>query len=447
MSEENGREYVQFLNMRKVTEKAESLARVEQFFDDSVTLTDKNYMKEVKLLATNNVLTNLLIGHTNDLAVAYNRSHNSYYRVPKRYGMDHFTHRIVIDITDNMISGGFIENKAGTYYSYDSLKDKRKVSEMLPTEKLIDWFDGANNESWGTTNRQFKDPIILKDKENSYHIKKLVDYKESQNTKTCRQEMEEYNEFISSILLCTNQALGGIRADQTPATSRAAVPAFSSPYSKTLLSIPKLDSRLHRIWNNKNWDHGGRFYGADYQQLNEQERAILTIDGSPVVELDYSALHLRMLYHLEGKDFTGDPYQAVAAGNPNIRKLLKIICLVGINAASPVQALIAVERNKDAKPLIEKFEKSGKKLEGLLDSFKKVHHPIASKLYSGAGIELQNKDSKIAADILSHFTKRSIPCLCVHDSFIVPQQHKGELWNAMMEMYAKHMGGFSPIVK
>ena len=51
--------------------------------------------------------------------------------------------------------------------------------------------------------------------------------------------------------------------------------------------------------------------------------------------------------------------------------------------------------------------------------------------FSGAGIKLQNLDSNIAAHVLNDLTNREIPCLTVHDSFIVTRQNEEHLAKAM----------------
>ena len=61
-----------------------------------------------------------------------------------------------------------------------------------------------------------------------------------------------------------------------------------------------------------NWDNGGRLYslGNGYQQMSQEERAAMLINGEPVVEIDVSASHVRVLYGLSGQplDPATDPY-------------------------------------------------------------------------------------------------------------------------------------------
>jgi hypothetical protein len=72
--------------------------------------------------------------------------------------------------------------------------------------------------------------------------------------------------------------------------------------------------RRRRIFSGGSWKSGGRFYGGWWQRLpGKWRQRIRIIDDEPIVELDYSGLHIIMLYAIEGidywKEFGEDPYQ------------------------------------------------------------------------------------------------------------------------------------------
>ena len=75
------------------------------------------------------------------------------------------------------------------------------------------------------------------------------------------------------------------------------------------------------------------------------------------------------------------------------------------------------------------------------------HRPIKQFLGSGIGLKLQNKDGRMAIDILSHFANKGIPVLPVHDSFIIAADYGDELKEVMTEVYFAHNGGFTCPVK
>ena len=75
------------------------------------------------------------------------------------------------------------------------------------------------------------------------------------------------------------------------------------------------------------------------------------------------------------------------------------------------------------------------------------HRPIRQYLGSGVGIKLQNRDGRMAIDILSHFANKGIPVLPVHDSFIIAASYGDELKDVMQKVYSAHNNGFYCPVK
>ena len=53
----------------------------------------------------------------------------------------------------------------------------------------------------------------------------------------------------------------------------------------------------------------------------------------------------------------------------------------------------------------------------------------------------------MAIDVLSHFAKRGIPVLPVHDSFIIATGYGDELKEVMQKVYSAHNNGFYCPVK
>ena len=53
-----------------------------------------------------------------------------------------------------------------------------------------------------------------------------------------------------------------------------------------------------------------------------------------------------------------------------------------------------------------------------------------------------NIDGRITAKVINHFTKKNIPVLTVHDSYINPYTHTGELRRVMNDAVAEELKGF-----
>ena len=190
-------------------------------------------------------------------------------------------------------------------------------------------------------------------------------------------------------------------------------------------------------------DHGGRFYG-DFQTLPRAVRKRMTINGQPVVEPDYSGLHIRMLYHKLGLDFRDECY----VYNKNDwqhtidRERMKLASLIIINAD---------DRKKAANAIFFKLGgrgigcKTGAEIEALMQLFEEHHKPIKKFFYSDEGVRLQFLDSEIMHGVLKELVRLKVPALPVHDSVVVPIEW-GDLCKQVMGSEYKMAMGFDSII-
>jgi hypothetical protein len=200
---------------------------------------------------------------------------------------------------------------------------------------------------------------------------------------------------------------------------------------------------LHRVFNNGSFTEGGRFYGAFHLELPKTIRRQVLINGGTTVEPDFSALHIRMLYHMEGIDYREDPYTALC-NEEKERKIFKIVSLVWINAGSKRKAVFAIANELEENGI--SCDTSYRSISDCLNRFKKVHQSIGKYLNTGVGLKLQNLDSQIANIVLKRMTDMGIPVLPVHDSFIAREKDWHFLIQVMKSAYEEVMG-FEPIVK
>jgi hypothetical protein len=113
---------------------------------------------------------------------------------------------------------------------------------------------------------------------------------------------------------------------------------------------------------------------------------------------------------------------------------------MGINALSPKAAFLAFRQDQQTGS-VEKSLKD-KQLELLLEAFKEKHPAIADSICADKGVELMNVDGRITAKVINHFTKKNIPVLTVHDSYITQEHHSGELRRVMNDAVAEELNGF-----
>lgn len=194
---------------------------------------------------------------------------------------------------------------------------------------------------------------------------------------------------------------------------------------------------LHRVFN-KDPENGGRFYGACHINMPKEVRKCIYIDGEPACELDYKAHHIRMLYHWFENDYRKDPYIELCEGDPSLRVVYKIVSLVSINAKDEKKAIGGIRKELQDNGI--PFDTTNKSIKSCIERFKEVHEPISGFLNSGKWGHLQNLDSQITNIILKSMLKEGIPCLPVHDSYIVPAKYEDLLEELMVEAYKKIMG-------
>lgn len=185
---------------------------------------------------------------------------------------------------------------------------------------------------------------------------------------------------------------------------------------------------LYRIFHDDNLKTGGRFYGGWWQEIPDEYRPYIIIDGKRTIECDFSGLHPSILYAKEGLPIPDDAYSPVA-GEHN-RKTVKHCFNAMLNASSDMSQ---PPRGVNIKP-------TGYSWEDLKARIIKLHQPIAHHFFQGAGMWLMREDSELAEQVMLHFIKMDYPCLPVHDSFIVHHGLATELEDQMKAVFTERYG-------
>lgn len=219
------------------------------------------------------------------------------------------------------------------------------------------------------------------------------------------------------------------------------------------LILPRQCLLYKRVFTN-GLKHGGRFYSR-FSSLPSAWRRALFLGGEPAVEVDFKAMQPRMLYHLEGHEAPEDPYSDLGLGKQD-REAAKRAFNTVINSASQREASMSLAWENQLKRLrrgqADKVfllpQGSGSVDEFLNRMSEKTFAPIANYFFTGFGTTLQRLDSDIAEAVMMAMVNADIPCLSVHDSFLVPQSRQAFLEDAMNSAYETVMGkGCKPLLK
>lgn len=202
-----------------------------------------------------------------------------------------------------------------------------------------------------------------------------------------------------------------------------------------------------RVFNN-DFGHGGRFYRADVLRLPHSEgrlgRYDITINGNPVVEIDYGNLHFRLSAireNLNIENVGSDVYMGVLEDDEKTesnRAIVKLTVNIMFNSLNEDKAIDAIQKeiNFKFKGKQDLTLKTGSEVLNRV----KVAYPEFQSIFcngDGYGSVLQNYDSELAACVLDVMASKNIPCLPVHDSFIVERQYQRTLEETMGECFRK----------
>ena len=190
------------------------------------------------------------------------------------------------------------------------------------------------------------------------------------------------------------------------------------------------ERQLYRVYHDTDFTTGGRYYGGWWQTIPREYRKHIVINGKATVEIDYSGLHPAILYAKEGLALPSDPYSPILG--EKYRNLAKKLFNALINAKSVPKG--------PPRGLKIKYPDQLLSWEQIKERIYEVHAPIRHYFCTGAGLWLMHEDSKLATDVLHHFAKDGVPCLPVHDSFVVHHGYEEELHKKMSELFLERYG-------
>jgi hypothetical protein len=252
-----------------------------------------------------------------------------------------------------------------------------------------------------------------------------VEVKNSRRTYQVIKRVENYNKLLLSTDI-TPSKMDVMTEKKTPFANRT----YTRRFVKSNLKL------------------GGRFYGPYWQTLPKRYRKLIKINGKEVVELDYNAMHLHLLYSMINKSlydyysFAEEPYTALGYD----RKIVKFAFTACINENCTRKNVNQVLGQRVSKALPDLFERGlpyGKIIDALADN----HPQIGSMFYSEIGHEIAYMESRVTDYIVTVLTKHRIPTLSIHDSFIVGKAKVSFLRIIMQEAFTKLRYKSIPFIK
>ncbi len=382
----------------------------------------KNLKKHIKT-----VLLDLYVKWVTDPTMysSFSRRKGHYTALDNRYNKLFIKYDNMVKVVDNFESEGYLEFVTGVF---DRTGRRRSyVSRMRATDKLIKLI----KDDFKVTPEMIEiapdtECIILRDYDPKNKKQRDIPYSDNAITQKMRSDLTAYNNLLRRTYI------------DIPSGPEDGIP---SKEGKKVVKIHQHDKFVRRIFSNGVFGEGGRYYGGWWQRIPSDWRSEIRIGDTPISELDYSGLHIIILYAMEGIDYwsarKSDPYTITGfESSERMRSIFKQVLLVLLNTTNKTSAVKAmrweVNQNQDEYRWVTE---EGLDFNIIVDEFLAMHAPIAKHFYSNIGVKLQNLDSIIATKIINQLTKEDIPVLCIHDSYVVTGDQVVHLMELMDEMF------------
>lgn len=370
----------------------------------------------------------------------YIKNHN----VTFDYMVKSIDHFISQDLVDNRTGGQFYDDETGIFSSY--------VSRLRATSKLMVLVDnyGVTPDMISTFNLE-EDVVILrgteeektrlyKGEENKYKEKPRLKTPKNAITKRMTQIICQYN----TLLECSR-----IDVDIECLTDKDRDELVEKLADMDIAGTKRIVLRLsnkavYRVFNNGSLELGGRYYGAWWISAPSIVRKYITIQGETTVELDFSAMHIHLLYAKVGVNYADKKEDAYTLergpyslnDKDDDRDFNKLILLTAFNAKSQEATASAVFDDLRKEHKLYKYHvHCHDPIKAKLDLLMKKHPLISNMVANDYGRELQYYDSCVIEKVIEHFTSKRIPVLTVHDSVICQAKHMEQVRNIMLRFF------------
>jgi len=370
------------------------------------------------------IIANLIKGENYHLTrYPFYSRHPNNYKYIKRYNPLHITFSPLISAINGLAKIQYIKNYTG-YFDRETQSGKQS---RIVTQYLLLQLMEKHSLSVADVMQLPSEPIRLKNKK-----KMLIDYEDTPLINKMRNDLIKHNYLLS----------------------KSSIQIIPSKELKEYLSYNENDvvdftqESYHRIFSNSSFTLHGRYYGAWWQSIKREFRPFITINEQKTVELDYSALHLHLLYsklniNYEEEFGKGDDPYSLEGFDSSYRPIIKVATLTSLNmrTAKYFSQTVAYRLREEGifQEHIPYKEIKNKMLA--------KHHKLKDYFFSGVGLELMFKDSCISEYIIRKMTNKKIPILSIHDSYVVAVPYKELLLSVMLKAFKSLKIKSIPLIK
>ena len=367
-----------------------------------------------------------------NLKIMFSRDNNAY-KAKSRYNELHIGKKIIA-VVDVLVTEGWIYEVRGFN---DRVSGVGFQSRLAPSDRLISYFKKAKFHKFFVQSHPGRETVVLRSGEKV----DVENYEDNQISDRTRSILKDYNALLDK----THIDIESLNQ-----------PQIAIGHGKKIMCLPisQSDKFVRRIFNDESWNKGGRFYGGWWQRCPKQYRVNITLDDWPTAELDFSGLHIVILYALEDINYWAevgeDPYelelQIAFNSDIDLRAAAKLLLLTALNSDNEKKTFKAFRSQAETDTAQKRLKDI--ELKSLLDALRLKHPKIEHKLATGAGKDLMFIDSQITELLIERFTYHyQCPILTIHDSYVVPFGYDDILKQEMEFAFEKVTGMKDPEIK
>jgi len=369
--------------------------------------------------------------------LAFHRGENDY-RGGTRYNKLRIKYDVLIGTIDALRREGYVEYHRGIQFLDESGNYHGHISRMKASRVLIRFIVSHLIKPHMISRHEGEELIVIRAKKEKKKVGKrtikivrnIEDKEETDAITNSRRILQDYNELLERTYIDVDD-------EHLTAEEQGKLRKYTLDLSR---------KRVHRVFNNDSWEEGGRFYGAWWMECPKLLRKFIVLNGEPTIELDYSGVHVHLMYALERINYAAKAEDAYTLEGYPHRDLNKYVFLIAVNAGGDDDCVDGVWKRLVVKRKLKEYGIWNKdQIRDVLLALKAKHEPIKDYIASSKGVKLQYIDSCIAEEIVEYFTKRNIPILTVHDSFIVTKLDEMLLLDRMHLAYMAEFKKYIPI--
>ncbi|MDJ0708921.1 MAG: hypothetical protein QNJ14_00955 [Woeseiaceae bacterium] len=305
---------------------------------------------------------------------------------------------------------GFIEQRLGQHVRGT---DFGTTTMIRPTQKLIDRYEQHDADMYSTKLRPGEEVIVLRGNfgDDDRNPRAWLQYEDDEQTNKLRADLRRINDYLERALDVFDIDVDDVNLP--PGIDPTAV-------------------RMRRFFTFRSFEKGGRLYRGFWQGLPRRTRQdVLTLQGEPVITLDFSQAALRIAYGLAGADLPpGDGYSidGLEGNRTGVKKLVNSMFF----PRDPNW------KTKIPFSIVKKLPNIAER--DILSAIRDRHPALAEHWWTDIGHRIQRVESDIIVDCLLQCVERDIVALQVHDALIIPRSAEADVKEIMLESFERIAG-------